>query len=223
MLSFRSSQSLSEDSDPPRLQKQIAFDNPEQKTILDLTFSPYISEHELFHIIDRLATQINETYENTHTSSPPIILGVLNGAFIFLGDLAKRISIDCEFHFIKVSSYEGTNTSGKVTEVIGLTKDVEYRDILIVEDIVDTGLTIQKLTKILKEKNPRSIKVCTLLYKNHIVNDDIQDCMQDDTCCNNSMIDFIGKTIPDVFVVGYGLDYNNLGRNLDSIYAIEKI
>ena len=161
MLSFRSSQSLSEDSDPPRLQKQIAFDNPEQKTIHDLTFSPYISEHELFHITNRIAQEIDETYENTHTSSPPIILGVLNGAFIFLSDLAKRISIDCEIHFIKVSSYEGINTSGKVTEVIGLTKDIKDRDILIVEDIIDTGLTIQKLTKILQEKKPRSIKVCT--------------------------------------------------------------
>ena len=145
-----------------------------------------------------------------------LFLGVLNGSFIFLSDLAKKLTINCEFHFIKVSSYEGLNSTGMLTEIIGLTKDIENRDVIIVEDIIDTGRTMKRLIKTLKEKNPQSISICTLLYK------DCDHKEQDVDTITIEDIDFIGKIIPDIFVVGYGLDYNNLGRNLEIIYALDK-
>lgn len=173
--------------------------------IQDKTFDSYISSKELEYIVHSLTQQIIQTYQQFN--EPLIIIGVLNGAFIFLSDLVKKLNIPCEIHFIKLSSYDGINSTGTIKEIIGLNADIQNRNVLIVEDIIDTGLTIQQLKLQLNEFNPKNIKVCTLLFKQ--VN-----------CKYNYKPDFIGKIIPDKFVIGYGLDYNNFGRNTDTIYAL---
>lgn len=150
-----------------------------------------------------LGIQINVDYEN----KVPIFLGVLNGSFIFMADLMKQIHISSEVCFVKVASYHGADTSsGIVKEVIGLDLNIRNRDIIIVEDIVDTGITLSYLIEKLKEQQPASITVCTLLLKPNSVQKDIEE------------IGYVGFEIQNEFVVGYGLDYKGLGRNLTDIY-----
>lgn len=171
--------------------------------IKDLTFKPFISEEELHISVKNVAHKINEEYKG----KTPLFLGVLNGSFMFIGDLMKSIDLDCMVSFIKLASYEGTESTGEVNELIGLNEEVEGRDIILVEDIVDTGNTLEKLYNILEEKNPKSIKIATLLYKPEAYK-------------KIHKIDFIGKEIPNAFVLGYGLDYDGYGRNLSSIYVL---
>lgn len=171
--------------------------------IKDLTFKPFISEEELYISVKNVAHKINEEYKG----KTPLFLGVLNGSFMFIGDLMKSIDLDCIVSFIKLASYEGTESTGEVNELIGLNEQVEGRDIILVEDIVDTGNTLEKLYNILEEKNPKSIKIATLLYKPEAYK-------------KIHKIDFIGKEIPNAFVLGYGLDYDGYGRNLSSIYVL---
>lgn len=173
-------------------------------TVKDLSFKPFISEEELYVAIKKVAQKINEDYKG----KTPIFLGVLNGSFMFMGDLMKSINLDCYTSFVKMASYEGTESTGKINELIGLNEDIEGEDIILVEDIVDTGNTLVKLFDILKEKNPKSIKIATLLYKPEAYNKDHK-------------IDYVGKEIPNAFVLGYGLDYDGLGRNLSSIYVLK--
>ncbi|TXB67181.1 hypoxanthine phosphoribosyltransferase [Vicingus serpentipes] len=173
-------------------------------TVKDLSFKPFISEEELDVAIKKVAQKINEDYKG----KTPIFLGVLNGSFMFMGDLMKSINLDCYTSFVKMASYEGTESTGKINELIGLNEDIEGKDIILVEDIVDTGNTLVKLFDILKEKNPKSIKIATLLYKPEAYNKDHK-------------IDYVGKEIPNAFVLGYGLDYDGLGRNLSSIYVLK--
>ena len=174
-------------------------------TISGKQFVSYIPSQELSEINTSLAENISFCYKKCN--KPPILIGVLNGSFMFLSDLVKKIDFFCEIHFIKVSSYIGTKSSGNIKEIIGLNVDIKDRDVLIVEDIIDTGLTIKKLISQINDLNPKSLRVCTLLFKK--VN-----------CKVELNIDFIGKTIENKFVVGYGLDYNNMGRNLDGIYKL---
>lgn len=173
-------------------------------TVKDLSFKPFISEEELDVAIKKVAQKINEDYKG----KTPIFLGVLNGSFMFMGDLMKSINLDCYTSFVKMASYEGTESTGKINELIGLNEDIEGEDIILVEDIVDTGNTLVKLFDILKEKNPKSIKIATLLYKPEAYKKDHK-------------IDYVGKEIPNAFVLGYGLDYDGLGRNLSSIYVLK--
>ena len=173
--------------------------------IHDKQFKSYISSSELSDITTNIAKNINKCYKTSDKS--PILIGVLNGSFIFLADLVKKLDFICEIDFIKVSSYIGTKSSGNITEIIGLTVDIKDRDVLIVEDIIDTGITMKQLTQQINDLNPKSLRICTLLFK--------------EVNCKPALnIDFIGKIIPDKFVIGYGLDYNSLGRNLDSIYKL---
>ena len=172
-------------------------------TVKDKSFKPYISEEELQSSVEKVASQINNDYKG----SKPFFLGVLNGSFMFFGDLLKAIDLECTVSFVKLASYEGTSTTGKVNELIGLNEDISGKDIILIEDIVDTGNTLVKLHEILSEKNPRSIKIATLLYKPEAYK-------------KSYNIDYVGIEIPNAFVLGYGLDYDGLGRNLSSIYVL---
>jgi hypoxanthine phosphoribosyltransferase len=174
-------------------------------TIKDKSFKPFISEEDLQDSIKKVAQTINADYHG----KTPIFLGVLNGSFMFIGDLLKSVNVECFVSFVKLASYEGTESTGKVNELIGLTEDIENKDIILVEDIVDTGNTLEKLHDILSSKNPKSIKIATLLYKPEAYK-------------KSYNIDYVGLEIPNAFVLGYGLDYDGLGRNLNSIYVLNE-
>ncbi len=165
-------------------------------------FEIFIENDTLNKRIRLLGIQINLDYED----KCPLFIGVLNGSFLFLADLIKEVNIPCEVAFMRVASYEGTSSSGNVKEIIGLPDQLEGRDIIIVEDIVDTGLTLTHILKTIKEKNPSSVKVSALLLKPTALQYEIDE------------LAYIGFEIPNEFVVGYGLDYNGLGRNLNDIY-----
>ena len=172
-------------------------------TVKDKSFKPYISEESLQTSVKKVALKINADYKGC----TPIFLGILNGSFMFFGDLLKSIDLECTVSFVKLASYEGTDSTGEVNELIGLNEDIEGKDIILVEDIVDTGNTLVKLHEILSKKNPKSIKIATLLYKPEAYK-------------KHHPIDYVGLEIPNAFVLGYGLDYDGLGRNLNSIYVL---
>jgi hypoxanthine phosphoribosyltransferase len=171
--------------------------------VKDKSFTVTISERAIKRQIKRIADQINRDYEG----KKPVFLAVLNGSFIFAADLLREIDLPCEISFVKLASYEGTNTTGSVREVIGLNIDITGRPVIIVEDIVDTGLTMAHMLDTLKKQNPESIDICTLLLKPS----KLQVKLDIRYCC---------KQIPDDFVVGYGLDYDGFGRNTKDIYTI---
>ena len=169
----------------------------------DKKFKPYIPVSTINDTIDRVANQINNDYQG----KTPLFLVVLNGAFMFASDLLKNVTIDCEISFVKLASYEGTRTTGEVKQLVGLNEDINNRDVVIIEDIVDTGVTMENLINILKRDNPNSVEVVTLLYKPEAFRKDFE-------------IKYVGFDVPNDFLVGYGLDYDGLGRNLDSLYTI---
>lgn len=174
-------------------------------TVKDKSFRPYISEEDLQSLVKKVASKINDDYKGC----TPIFLGILNGSFMFFGDLLKSIDLECTVSFVKMASYEGTNSTGQVNELIGLNEDIDGKDVILIEDIVDTGNTLVKLYEILSKKNPRSIKIATLLYKPEAYK-------------KSHNIDYVGMEIPNDFVLGYGLDYDGLGRNLSSIYVLNE-
>lgn len=171
-------------------------------TLHDKTFVPYISEATIQEAILTVAGHINHDY----AGKQPIFLSILNGAFMFTSDLLKHIAVPCEVSFVKLASYTGTTSSGLVTTLLGLETDITDRDVIILEDIIDTGHTLHSLLPILHSHNPRSIALCTLLYKPAALNQLI------------NILTYPILEIDDTFVVGYGLDYNGLGRNLKTIY-----
>ena len=168
-------------------------------------FIPFITEDRIQERIKRLGAEISRDYEG----KTPIFIGVLNGAFIFLADLVKNVTINCEIDFFKLSSYgDAKISSGKVTMIKELNCDVSGRDIIIVEDIVDSGLSIKFIEEHIVQHNPASLKVVSLLVKPKSLKYNIK-------------IDYIGFDIPGKFVIGYGLDYAQKFRNLRSIYVLE--
>ncbi|MEN8928163.1 MAG: adenylate kinase [Flavobacteriales bacterium] len=171
----------------------------------DKTFSPFISKQKIETEIARVATQINRDY----TDKKPLLIGILNGSVLFFADLLKQLDIDCEVAFLRVSSYKGTETTGNVKKVLGLDKDIENTDVIIVEDIVDTGITLENIIEDLSSNNPKSLKVATLLFKPNAYQKDYP-------------IDYVGFEVGNEFLVGYGLDYDEIGRNLDEIYIIKE-
>jgi hypoxanthine phosphoribosyltransferase len=173
----------------------------------DKEFDLMLEYDQIKKRIRLLGIQLNLDYED----KVPLFIGVLNGSFLFMADLMKEINLSCEIAFIKVSSYQGDASTGSIKEVIGLDMDLKDRDIIVVEDIVDTGLTLSHILKILKAKEPASINVCTLLYKPQALKTEIDE------------ITYVGFEIPTEFVVGYGLDYNGLGRNLKDIYRLSSL
>jgi hypoxanthine phosphoribosyltransferase len=170
----------------------------------DLEFMPYLSAAELDKVVYELSEKINVKYQ----AKTPLFVVVLNGAFMFASDLFKKVTVDCEISFLRVSSYRGTASTGEVKELMPIGTDVSGRDIILVEDIVDTGKTMGEVKRKMKEAGANSVSICTLLYK--------PDAFQGDY-----LVDFVGVEIPDRFVVGYGLDYDGLGRNLPSLYQIK--
>ncbi|AFL83136.1 hypoxanthine phosphoribosyltransferase [Belliella baltica DSM 15883] len=172
--------------------------------IKDKEFVPFISAEEIDIRLKALGAQISKDFKNDN----PIIIGVLNGAFMFLSDLAKYLDIPTEISFMKVASYVGTDSKGEVTDLIGLESDLLNRRVIVVEDIIDTGLSMTHLLKTINTKNPKSVSVATLLYK-------------PDALRYNVEVDYIGFEIENKFVVGYGLDYDGQGRNIPSIYQLK--
>ncbi|MBO5974305.1 MAG: hypoxanthine phosphoribosyltransferase [Paludibacteraceae bacterium] len=173
--------------------------------VKDKTFKISVSSEEIQNAVGVVANQINDELKGEN----PIFLGVLNGCFMFMSDLMKQINIPCEVSFIKFSSYSGTETTGKVKQLIGLNENIEGRSVVIVEDIVDTGITMKNLIETLQEKKPKQIKVATFLQKPNALKCDVT-------------LDYVAMKIPNEFIVGYGLDYDGFGRNLNEIYTIIK-
>ena len=176
---------------------------PDPWKLNDKYFEKFILSHDLQLKITGLAAQINKDL----AGKKPVFIVVLNGAFIFASDLIKKIAIDCEVAFVKLSSYQGTRSSGVVQQIIGLDLDLKVRTIVVVEDIVDTGLTLDRFLKTLAEMEPAEVKVATCLIK-------------PEPFKSRFPVDYFCFSIPNEFVVGYGLDYDGLGRNSEDIYKI---
>ena len=171
--------------------------------ILDKEFIPYISSKEISARVKEMGSEIQELYKDKE----PLLVSVLNGSFMFTADLIRNIESPLEVTFIRVASYEALKTTGKVREILGLKENVFGRDILILEDIVDTGNTLEHLLEAFKDLGTKSIKVATFLYKPEAQKKGIKP-------------DFVGFEIPNKFVVGYGLDYEGRGRQLKEIYQL---
>ena len=171
------------------------------------TFVPYISNEEIEKAIDRVAEKVNADYKGC--TDVPIILCVLNGSIIFTAELLKRLTFNCELATIRLSSYQGTETTGVTRKVLGLTVSLKGRRVIVVEDIVDTGHTITDLTRILADEGASDVKVCTMLFKPAIFKSTIK-------------LDYVAMEIEPKFIVGFGLDFNELGRNLKDIYILDE-
>lgn len=179
----------------------------ESRIIVDgLPFVPYIKRDEIEAKVTELAARLKEDLKD----SKPIFLCVLSGAFVFAADLIRAIGLtDSKIQFVKYSSYEGTHSTGNVKQIIGLSEDVEGKDVVIIEDIVDTGLTAVKMIEDLKAKNPASVRFVTLLHK-------------PDNAKIDYTPDYVAFSIPPKFIIGYGLDLDGKARNLKDIYVIEE-
>lgn len=171
----------------------------------DKEFKIFIPSEKILNSISEVAEKLNNDYKNCET---PLFLSVLNGSFMFTADLIKLINFQCEISFIKLSSYSGTESTGEIKEILGLNSSVKGRNIIVVEDIVDTGTTIEELYKLLSEAGAADIKICTLLLKPDAYDKEIK-------------IDYTAMMIPNDFIVGYGLDYNELGRQYKDIYVLD--
>ena len=171
--------------------------------IKDLTFKTFIPESEIQQRVKAVAEKINKDLDGKN----PLLLAVLNGSFVFAADLIRNITIPCEISFVKLASYQGTTSTGKIKEVIGLNEDLTGRTVVIVEDIVDTGFTMKRMIETLGTRHPESIHICSLLIKP----DKLQVPLN---------IEYAAIEIPNDFIVGYGLDYDQQGRQLRDIYTI---
>lgn len=169
----------------------------------DKIFQPYLNAAVIDEKVSAIADQINKDYVGKH----PLFIAILNGSFIFASDLFKKITIEAEICFIKLASYKGTKSTGQVITAIGLDTDLFNRHVVIIEDIVDTGKTLHEFLPQLHHQQPASLKIAALLHKPaatvHHIN-----------------VDYSGFSIPNKFVIGYGLDYNGLGRNIPEIYEL---
>ena len=174
-------------------------------TLHNKEFEIFIPETEISAIVHSMANEINNS-----VIKDPLFIAVLNGSFLFAADIMRKINIpNCEISFIKLSSYLGTESTGEVNELIGLGKNIRNRNVVILEDIIDTGITLEKIISLLEKEEVANIKIATLLFKPEAYKKEIE-------------IDFIGKSIPNDFVVGYGLDYDEIGRNLPHIYKLKE-
>ena len=171
--------------------------------ILDKKFRELITEKALQQRIEELARQIN----NDLSGKEVVFLGILNGAFLFAADLFRHVDFPARISFVKLASYEGTSSSGSIKELIGWNEDIKNKTIVVVEDIVDTGNTLERIVGELVIRKAFEVRIATMLYKPAAYTKDIP-------------LDYIGFEIPNDFVVGYGLDYNGFGRNLPSVYTL---
>ena len=167
------------------------------------SFRVSITETEIKNRIKSLAAEISADMEGKN----PLFLAVLNGSFIFAADLMREMTIPCEISFVKLASYQGTTSTGKIKEVIGINEDLTGRTVVIVEDIVESGQTMKRMIESLGTRNPASVQICTLFFK--------PDKLQEELT-----LDYVAFRIPDDFIVGYGLDYDQAGRGLKDVYTI---
>ena len=179
----------------------------EKITLFDKTFRPYIPQAEIEGAIGRIAAGLDR--ENADAKDIPILLCVLHGALLFTAELMKRIHFNCQIASVKATSYIGTKSSGNVGFDLGLTANVKGRRVYILEDIVDTGTTIIALRDLLSAQGAADIKVCAMVFKEEAYHQDMP-------------VDYVGLRIENEFIVGYGLDYEEIGRNLPDIYILDK-
>ncbi len=172
----------------------------------DKEFEVYISYESILERTQEIADKINLDY----AGKTPVFIGILNGVFMFAADLMKEIALPAEITFIKLASYQDTTSTGNIKELIGLRANIKDMDVIIIEDIIDTGETIAHVIKKLQELEPRSVEIATLLLKPEVFN-------------KNIPLKYVGFEIPHKFVIGYGLDYNGQGRNLKDIYQIKEL
>lgn len=173
-------------------------------SIKDKVFVPYITANSIQHRVAEMGAEISKDFKG----DCPVLIGVLNGSFIFLSDLAKSISIPIEVSFVKVSSYSGTDSTRSVKNLLGLDIELKDRSVVIVEDIIDTGLSMKHLIGMVQEKSPKRIAVATLLLK-------------PEALLHPLKVSYTGFEIPNKFVVGYGMDFDGLGRNLPELYQLK--
>ena len=183
------------------------YSHMEKVTLNDKTFRKFIPYEKLETAIDAVAAQINKDFEGC--TDVPILLCVLNGSIMYMAELMKRLKFNCQIVSTKLTSYVGTETTGKVKQAMGLTADITGRRVIVVEDIVDSGNTIVELKRILAEKGAAESKICTLLLKPDSYKKDVK-------------IDYAAMEIPNDFIVGFGLDYDELGRNFKDIYVLDE-
>ncbi len=176
-------------------------------TLYDKTFKTFIPYEKIMSAIDDVAVKINQDFEGCE--DVPVLLCVLNGSIMFMGELMKRLNFNCQIVSTKLTSYEGTSTTGRVKQAMGLTADLTGKRVIVVEDIVDSGNTIVELKNILKEAGASASYICTLLLKPEAYKKDVR-------------LDYVAMEIPNDFIVGFGLDYDELGRNLKDIYVLDK-
>jgi len=175
----------------------------EKVTIKDKTFAVSISAEELNAAVQKVADRLNEDVRDKN----PLFLCILNGAFMFASDLLKKVNTPCEISFVKLASYEGTSTTENVKTLVGLSDNLKGRTVIVVEDIVDTGITMEHIIAMLEEAEVAEIKIATLFFK-------------PESFRRSYKVDYIGMSIPNDFIVGYGLDYDGFGRNLPQIYSL---
>ncbi len=173
--------------------------------IKDKTFEVFIPEAGLAEKVGAVAERINREYEGKN----PVFVAILNGSFMFTADLMKHIRIPCEITFVKVASYHAMHSTGKVKELIGLSENIAGRHVVVVEDIVDTGITMEQILAQLGACNPASVRTAVLLFKPEALQRDVS-------------LDYVCFEIANRFVVGYGLDYDGYGRNLPSLYVLKE-
>lgn len=183
---------------------KILHNMKETVTIKDKQFEKFIDFQQIQTAINRIAKEIDKDLHGEN----PIFVAVLNGAFMFAGELMKEVTVPCEITFVRLASYQGTSSTNKVQEVLGLNESIENRTVVIVEDIVDSGNTMVALIKELNKFRPKEIKIATLLLKPAALKQEVH-------------LDYVALEIPNDFIVGYGLDYDGYGRNLKNIYKIK--
>lgn len=171
--------------------------------IKDKSFRVSIPEAEIKSRVKLLAQQMSKDLEGKN----PLFLAVLNGSFVFAADLMREMTIPCEISFVKLASYQGTTSTGKIKEVIGINEDLSGRTVVIVEDIVESGQTMKRMIESLGTRNPASVQICTLFFKPEKLKEDLT-------------LDYVAFRIPDDFILGYGLDYDQQGRGLKDVYTI---
>ncbi|MBP8792935.1 MAG: adenylate kinase [Lutibacter sp.] len=169
----------------------------------DRYFKTYISSHQIDEAVNRLVSEIT----NELKDEVPLFIGILNGSFMFVADFVRKYDGNCEVSFVKLASYEGTNSTGKIKQLLGVNENLEGRTVVILEDIIDTGNTLQEIYEIFKDKKLKQLKIATLFFKPDVFKKELP-------------IDYIGISIPDKFIIGYGLDYNGFARNLADIYQL---
>ena len=171
--------------------------------IHDKTFEPYVSAEQLNQIAERMASEVYQDLQE----SCPVFIAVLNGSFMFAADFVRHYKGECEISFVKMASYEGIQSTGKIHQLIGLSTPVEGRDVVILEDIIDTGNTLEEIYRLFENQKVKSFRIATLFFKPDAYKKDLK-------------IDYVGKPIPNRFIVGYGLDFDEIGRNLPQVYQL---